>query len=210
MCWSFKVSLYTFIASLLSSFYLWARNKRSDRLFAVYIFVVGFMQGVEALAWYSIEHNNKKLNIIAGTLLEVSIWLQFIILYCYMYYSTKNKIYLYATIAFAVLLVQRYKSHRVTLNCNFNKALLTSNDVEKHCSLEWNWLSNRPFSYNIMLYIIGLMSPMLTLKDRRVKYMIMIPILNYIFSVYKYNNTKVWAGYWCLTTNIWIPIAIYL
>jgi hypothetical protein len=210
MCWSFKVSIYTFIASLIASSYLWIRNKKNDRLFGVYIFIVGLIQGIEALAWYSIEHKNKKLNIIAGTLLQVGIWLQFVILYCYMYYSTKNKLYLYAFIASILFLILRIKKNKVTLNCNFNKKLLTSNDIEKHCSLEWNWLSNKPLNNGTLLYIAGLLYPLLNIKDRRTKYMIMIPILNYIFSVYKFNNTKVWSGYWCLTSNIWIPIAIFL
>lgn len=49
MCWSFKVSLYTFIAATVASYYLWFRNRKNDRIFSVYIFAIGLMQGIEAL-----------------------------------------------------------------------------------------------------------------------------------------------------------------
>lgn len=209
MCWSFKVSFYTFIVSVIASSYLWLRNKKNDRLFSCYIFSIGLIQGIEALGWYSVNTRNDKLNKIAGRFLEIGIWLQFVMLYSYMYYSTKNILFLYLTTIFLfVMLKSTNKKHKITLNCNFDKTLLTTNNLERKCSIEWNWLGNNPVNINHILYLIGLFLPIIFIKDKRIKYLIIIPILTYIFAAYKYNKTNVWSGYWCLISNIWIPFLL--
>jgi len=111
-------------------------------------------------------------------------------------------------VIFLLLIIISNKNYKVTLNCNYNKDLLTTNELERKCAIEWNWLGDIPLSPGVIFYILGLLFPLLTVKDKRTKYIIMIPLLTYIFSIYKYNQTKVWAGYWCLTSNAWIPFAL--
>lgn len=204
MCWSFEVSITTFIAATAAAIYLFKRNRKNDRFYATYIFVVGLMQGVEALAWYSINNKDKKLNEISGRFSEIFIWSQVLLVYLYLYMSSKKLSYLAVLIVTLVLMSMRigksapYSIYR-NPNCN----------ARTECHLEWNWINPSVIDPLVGLYMLALFLPILLVKDRRRNWMLLVPIITLLFSYYKFNNTKVWSGYWCIATNLWIPIALF-
>lgn len=205
MCWSFEVSLFTFVAAILASAYLFRRNQKNDRLYAVYIFVVGLVQGAEALAWYAVNNDQKSLRSFSGMLTEAIIMLQIVFVYGYMYYKTRNSIYLVILAIYLGVLIRIVSTHKkydIEKTCNENA----------ECGLSWSWLEpNTGLSPGVLLlYFIPLGIPLFITQDRRRFLMVLIPILTYIFSVYKFGKTKLWGGYWCLTSNLWIPVALCL
>lgn len=205
MCWSFEVSLFTFVAAVLASAYLFRRNQKNDRLYAVYIFVVGLIQGAEALAWYGVNNDRKSLRSFSGMLTHAVIMLQIVLVYGYMYYKTRNAIYLAVLAAYLGILIRVVVANRkydIEKTCNENA----------ECGLSWSWLeSNNGLNpWTLWLYLLPFALPLIITPDRRRFLMVLIPILTYIFSVYKFGKTKLWGGYWCLTSNVWIPVALCL
>jgi hypothetical protein len=94
MCWSFDVSLGTLIFGTLCSIYLYTRNGPNDILYAIYIFVIGLMQGADAIAWYSIDNSIPSLNKFAAILSFILINIQIPIIYLYLYKTTGQNLYL--------------------------------------------------------------------------------------------------------------------
>jgi hypothetical protein len=203
MCWSFEVSALTFIASLTAFIYLCARNKKNDRFYAIYILVVGIMQGVEALAWYSINHQKETLNRWSAVLSHVAIWSQPLIVYAYLYGSTRKSVFLLGLCVLSAYMIKvfyevatRFESYKITVS-------------RVGCHLEWSWLPER-FIFGSFIYFLLLAYPMLALKDRRRPYMILMVILTLTYALYECAGTRAWAGYWCLTANLWIPVAVLM
>jgi hypothetical protein len=209
MCWSFDVSLGTFIFSTLCSTYLYIRNDSNDRLFAVYIFVVGLMQGADAIAWYSIDNSIPSLNKFAAILSRVLIGSQILMIYWYLYKSTDQSFYLNAVIVnilyffYVVYKVwNEYDSFKITVNPN----------CKNECHLKWSWLfkmSDIKYWTIFIAYFLFLGYPLWLLKDRRKYFMIVIPILTLLYSLYKFKETNIWGSYWCSTINLWAITAIF-
>jgi hypothetical protein len=203
MCWSFKVSLFTFLIAIFAASYLWFRNKTNDRFFSVYIFVVGLMQGVEALGWYSIDTDNKDMNKISGGLTEFVIYFQIISLHFYLYLISKNSIYLCISllaIGLWIYQVQQKKIYYVDVNCkNKNEA----------CHMTWSWLSNN-FGIIRLIYLILLTYPLFYfINDIRSKIILIFSFLTYLYSIYSYSQTNTWGSFWCWTVNLSFPFLLY-
>lgn len=200
MCWSFKVSLFTFLLAIFAASYLWVRNKPNDRFFSIYIFVVGLIQGVEALGWYSIDTNNTNMNYVAGFLTEFVIFFQIIFLHFYLYLTSQNNMYLcISLLAFGLWIyeIQKRKIYFVDVNCM------------QYCHMRWSWISNNHSIIRI-IYLIFLAYPLIYfIKDIRSKIVLTFGIITYLYSVYTYSQTNTWGSFWCWTVNLSIPFLLY-
>jgi hypothetical protein len=209
MCWSFDVSLGTFIFATLCSMYLYSRNDANDRLYAVYIFVIGLMQGSDALAWYSIDNSLPSLNKLAAILSRVLIGTQVLMIYWYLYISTGQSFYL--NTVFVNILYFFYIGYLVWNDYNSFKITVKSN-CKNECHLEWSWLfkmSDIEYWSIFILYLLFILYPLWILKDHRKYLMIGITLLTLMYSLYKYKETTVWGSYWCSMINLWAITAIF-
>jgi hypothetical protein len=209
MCWSFDVSFGTFIFATLCSMYLYSRNDPNDRLYAVYIFVIGLMQGSDALAWYSIDNSLPSLNKLSAILSRVLIGSQVLMIYWYLYISTGKSFYLYTV--FANILYFFYIGYLVWNDYNSFKITVKSN-CKNECHLEWSWLfkmSDIEYWSIFILYLLFILYPLWVLKDHRKYLMIGITLLTLLYSLYKFKETHVWGSYWCSMINLWAITAIF-
>ena len=209
MCWSFEVSLGTLIFATVGSIYLYGRNEPNDRLYAVYIFVIGLMQGVDALAWYSIDNAMLMLNKFSGILSRIFIAIQVPLIYWYLYKITGDKIYsnvLFAFVGYILyvgyLIWNEYDSFKITVNSN----------CKNECYLEWSWLykiTDVKYWIVFIMYSALLLYPLLLFNDKRKYLMMGIPVLTLLYSLYKFNKTNAWGSYWCSAINLWVFGAIF-
>ena len=209
MCWSFNVSLGTLIFATVCSLYLYNRNDQNDRLYAVYVFAIGLMQGVDALAWYSIDNSIPSLNKFAAILSKVFIGLQVPMIYWYLYKSTGKSIYLNVILANIVYLFyigylvwNEYDSFKITVNST----------CKNECHLEWSWLfkmSELKYWIIFIIYSLFILYPLWLLNDHRKYLFIMISILTLMYSLYKFSETHQWGSYWCSMINLWAIVAIF-
>ena len=72
MCWSFEVSLFTWIVGFVVGMYLLSRKKKNDIVMASLILTYSTMQLWEALMW--LDQKCGKLNRIATILAYIALW----------------------------------------------------------------------------------------------------------------------------------------
>lgn len=209
MCWSFDVSLGTFIFATVCSLYLYNRNEPNDRLYAIYIFSVGLMQGADALAWYSIDNSIPKLNKFAAILSRILIGLQLPMIYWYLYKSTGKSIYsnvFFINIVYILYILylvwNEYDSFKITINPR----------CTNECHLEWSWLfemSELKYWIIFSIYWLFMLYPFWLLKDNRKYLFIIISLLTLMYSLYKFSKTNKWGSYWCSMINLWAIVAMF-
>jgi hypothetical protein len=209
MCWSFDVSLGTLIFSTLCSLYLYTRNEPNDRLYAIYVFAIGLMQGADTIAWYSIDNSIPSLNKFSAILSRVLIGLQIPMIYWYLYKSTGNSIYSNVVLANIVylfyigyLIWNEYDSFKITVNPT----------CKNECHLEWSWLykmSDLKYLTIFIIYSFFIVYPLWLLKDRRKYLFILISLLTFMYSLYKFSDTHIWGSYWCSMVNLWAIVAVF-
>jgi hypothetical protein len=209
MCWSFDVSLGTLIFATVCSLYLYNRNDPNNRLYAVYVFAIGLMQGVDAIAWYSIDNSIPSLNKFSAILSRVLIGLQVPMIYWYLYKSTGKSIYLNVVLANIVYLFyigylvwNEYESFKITVNST----------CKNECHLEWSWLfkmSELKYWIIFIIYSFFIIYPLWLLNDHRKYLFIIISILTLMYSLYKFSETHQWGSYWCSMINLWAIVAIF-
>lgn len=205
MCWSFEASLGTLIFATACSAYLYVRNIQSDRLYAVYIFVTGLMQGIDAMAWYSIDNMMPMLNKIAAVLSRILISVQIPLIY----WSTGESKYSIVVYAFALYLLYvmyviwtYYDDFKITVD----------NKCKEGCHLNWSWIfpiNNMEYLGIFFVYCALLLYPLCMTKDRRKYMMIGIPLITLVYALYKYGETKMWGSYWCWIINLWSAYAVW-
>lgn len=209
MCWSFEVSLGTLIFATVGSIYLYRRNEQNDRLYALYIFTIGLMQGADALAWYSIDNAMPALNKISAILSAIFIILPTPAIYWYLHKMTGDKIYLNVFFAFAVYMLfvgcwiwYKYDSFKITLNPT----------CKDECHLEWSWLykmTDVKYWIVFITYSLLMAYPLWLFNDKRQYLMIGIPVVTLLYALYKFGNTNAWGSYWCSIINLWVLGAIF-
>jgi hypothetical protein len=209
MCWSFDVSLGTFIFATVCSLYLYNRNEPNDRLYAIYIFSVGLMQGADAIAWYSIDNSIPSLNKFAAILSFILINIQIPIIYLYLYKTTGQNLYLNVVIAYMGYIL--YTLYQIWIQYDSIKITVKPN-CKNECHLDWSWLVPiRNFIHWIILflYLFLLVYPIILIRDRRKYFMIVMPVLTLMYSLYKFRETNIWGSYWCSMINLWAIVAMF-
>jgi hypothetical protein len=209
MCWSFDVSLGTLIFGTLCSIYLYTRNGPNDILYAIYIFVIGLMQGADAIAWYSIDNSIPSLNKFAAILSFILINIQIPIIYLYLYKTTGQNLYLNVVIAYMGYIL--YTLYQIWIQYDSIKITVKPN-CKNECHLDWSWLVPiRNFIHWIILflYLFLLVYPIILIRDRRKYFMIVMPVLTLMYSLYKFKETKIWGSYWCSMINLWAIVAVF-
>ena len=167
------------------------------------------MQGADAIAWYSIDNSIPSLNKFAAILSRVLIGSQILMIYWYLYKSTNQSFYLNAVIVnilyffYVVYKVwNEYDSFKITVKPN----------CKNECHLKWSWLfkmSDIKYWTIFIAYFLFLGYPLWLLKDRRKYFMIVIPVLTLMYSLYKFKETKIWGSYWCSMINLWAIVAVF-
>lgn len=205
MCWSFDVSLGTFLFASLCSFYLYSRNRPNDRLYALYIFVIGLMQGADALAWYSIENAIPSLNKFAAVLSRIFIALPVLVIYLYLHKSITS-------LVFGIMMYFVYTVYQIWNQYDSINISVKPN-CKNECHLEWSWLTPNkyvPFFLYLFVYLTLLLYPLYIVKDRRTILMIAIPVLTLLYSLYRFSETNAWGSHWCSSINLWSLVAIFM
>jgi hypothetical protein len=209
MCWSFEVSLGTLIFATVGSIYLYGRNEPNDRLYALYIFTIGLMQGTDALGWYSIDNSIPTLNKFSAVLSRIFIALPIPAIYWYLYKTTGEKIYSNVVFAFLVYILfvgykiwNEYDSFNISLNPT----------CKNECHLEWSWLykmTDVKYWIVFIIYSLLMVYPLLLFNDKRQYFMIGIPVLTLLYALYKFSDTQAWGSYWCAAINMWVLGAVF-
>ena len=165
MCWSFDVSLGTFIFGTLCSIYLYTRNGPNDMLFAIYIFVIGLMQGADAIAWYSIDNSIPSLNKFADILSFILINIQIPAIYLYLYKTTGQNLYLNIVIAYMGYIL--YTLYQIWIQYDSIKITVKPN-CKNECHLDWSWLVPIRNVINwiiVLIYLFLLVYPIMLIRD---------------------------------------------
>uniref|UniRef100_A0A6C0I6Q8 Uncharacterized protein n=1 Tax=viral metagenome TaxID=1070528 RepID=A0A6C0I6Q8_9ZZZZ len=209
MCWSFDVSLGTFIFGTLCSIYLYTRNGPNDIFYAVYIFVIGLMQGADAIAWYSIDNSIPSLNKFAAILSFILINIQIPTIYLYLYKTTGQKLYLNVVIAYMGYIL--YTLYQIWVQYDSIKITVKPN-CKNECHLDWSWLvpiRNIIHWIIVFLYLFLLVYPIMLIRNQKKYLMIMISVLTFMYSLYKFRETNIWGSYWCSMINLWAIVAVF-
>jgi hypothetical protein len=209
MCWSFDVSLGTFIFGTLCSIYLYTRNGPNDIFYAIYIFVIGLMQGADAIAWYSIDNSIPSLNKFAAILSFILINIQIPTIYLYLYKTAGQNLYLNVVIAYIGYIL--YTLYQIWVQYDSIKITVKPN-CKNDCHLDWSWLVPiRSIIHWIIVfvYLFLLVYPITLIRDRRKYFMIMITVLTFMYSLYKFRETNIWGSYWCSMINLWAIVAVF-
>lgn len=209
MCWSFDVSLGTLIFGSICSLYLYNRNGPNDILYALYIFVIGLMQGADAVAWYSIDNSITSLNKFASILSFILINVQIPVIYLYLYKTTSQNIYLNVVIAYMGYIL--YTFYQIWVQYDSLKITIKPN-CKNECHLDWSWLVPIKSMIHwiiLFMYTFLLVYPLTLVHDRRRYIMILMPILTLIYSLYKFRETNIWGSYWCSTISLWAISAVF-
>jgi hypothetical protein len=209
MCWSFDVSLGTFIFGTLCSIYLYKRNGPNDIIYAIYIFVIGLMQGADAIAWYSIDNSIPSLNKFAAILSFILINIQIPTIYLYLYKTTGQNLYLNIVIAYMGYIL--YTLYQIWVQYDSIKITVKPN-CKNDCHLDWSWLVPIRSIIHwiiVLLYLFLLVYPIMLIRNWKKYFMITIPVLTFMYSLYKFRQTNIWGSYWCSMINLWAIVAVF-
>ena len=170
MCYSAPVSLNTFIFSLITSSYIFYRNKTNDRPLAVWLFITSLMQLFEFFMWTD-YNNSKGWNNISTKLSFIFLVSQPLVLsiglYLYGSYYKNNIINIIIIILSILLLI------RLIL---VTKYVITNQDTwvsqaGPNCHLIWYYSKNENYSklpwyckYEKILFLIPLMFFLLLIR----------------------------------------------
>ena len=73
MCWSFEVSLASWIIGTVVAIYFWIRNRKNDPILGALVFVYSNMQLAEALMW--LDRNCGAVNKTGTIIAYISLWM---------------------------------------------------------------------------------------------------------------------------------------
>lgn len=160
MCYSFEVSLLSWIGGVSISMYLFQRNKNYDRWNAAFIFTFISMQLIEAILWKTIEYRNKKLNSLITAIAILALYSQPMVNSLMGYKYTNQIVLFFIGLLYSLFIVIATYKITTTALSNYHT------DVGINGHLVWNSDNSKYFfagNYNAIriLYILGLFLPLL-------------------------------------------------
>ena len=207
MCFSLRVSLFSWFISLIACIYLFNRNKKYDRWVAMFVLVFSQIQILESLLWMSYNkstetfENPYKCQFIVF-IIFYALWFQPVINFFGAYLTTKNKICLYVT-GFYILLLSYLAVQTIQNTWSVSKG--------ENGHFVWHRYDDKkkekPFMGNSILgciYVLGLFLPVIFIQNRNLKLTLLtFGLTTMLYLRYKYPNE--WSSMWCAISVV-IPV----
>ena len=191
MCYNFETSISTFIFALISSIYLWNRNKTDDRWICIFGLTFSSMQLIEALLHKNLK--NRNLNTILSLVGFIVIFLEPLANNASgILYSNDKSFFINSTLIYLI-----YMLYIFTFKYPETKDLQTT----KEHNLQWNWL-NKLNNYDWIVYLFFLSIPCLFYKHEYKSMFCFFTGLAAFLYAYFYSGFRQTGSLWCLLVNI--------
>jgi hypothetical protein len=203
MCFDADSSILAWTISYAAAYYLFYRNRRYDRWNAAFIIVFSTIQILEAGVWST---KNQDINELLTKLILLALLLQPLAQTYFGYRYTSSNILFVGTIVFFVLLCwglwQVYSKPDGTFNTT----------VGQNGHLSWNNGTSKNFFGSgtvLALYLLGIMVPLLFMKDMAGLPLLAIGILTALYSGIV-SHPKEFGSYWCYTAVAYSLVALFV
>jgi hypothetical protein len=199
MCWSFQVSLLSFLIGTIVGTVLYQRSRPYDKTIALLIFFYSFMQLWEAMMWWGIDNNKPMLNLTSTRLAYITLWTHVLAiglgLYIESNYSDKLVLYIGGLlVAYGLFyLITRWKSFTESKPTSTSKGHLV-------------------WGFDPTFYMIVFITAILVvLFKTQLKYTWPALIFFLVSYTYSYiSNPEAIGSYWCWTAAVFsfIPLLV--
>jgi len=189
MCYTRQTSINAFIIGSLLSIYIMRKDNKDLKIIGGFLLFVSFMQLFDAIFW---EYPTGKINEITTKVACIFNHLQPIVLAILIikykgYLSDKlfTLLFAYTLITFAYTIA------------NWNLLNTTTVTANSGMSLDWKW---NHFDGSVLVYslfLITLLSLMLSLSSPYNRIIFMVTLIGFIFSYYKYQIQRSTGRFWC-------------
>ena len=203
MCFSKESSLITWIVAYCIGFVVLQKGTKDSTWKALFLLTFSLIQLLEAIAWYSIETDNKSLNSNITKIILLALWMQPIVnILCAINLGNTgsfNKIFKYYAIPLFLMLI--YALYRIFFT---NEQFETIVGPTGH--LVWKSEHGIPgklnsgnivFAIMPVLYFVGLTFPLYFMEKNAGPLIIMITTV--VWSLYNYYKTKEFSSMWCFS-----------
>jgi len=191
MCYNFETSISTFIFALVSSIYLWNRNKSDDRWISIFGMTFSSMQLVEALLHKNLSNRNiNRLLYIAG----------FTIIFLQplannlggVLYSNNKSFFIQTTILYLLFALYIFI---------FKFPNEDEQQTTQKYNLQWNWLRKiNYYDWGIFLFFLGI--PCLLYNDSKKSiFCFLIGAFAFLYA-YFYAGFRQTGSLWCILVNL--------
>lgn len=189
MCYTKQTSINAFLIGSLLSIYIMKKDNKDLKIIGGFLLFVTFMQLFDAIFW---EYPSGKINEITTKIACIFNHLQPIIL---AFLIIKYKGYL-SNNNFKLLFVYTLLVTAYTL-ANWNLLNTTKVTEDSGMSLNWKWNHFDGSMLVYSLFLITLLSLMLSLSSPYNKIIFGITLVGFIFSYYKYQIQRSTGRFWC-------------
>lgn len=192
MCWSFRVSITSWLISLVSGLFLLSRGKKNDKVFAVLILTYSSMQLWEALMW--LDQKCGKLNKTATILAYFALWSHVLAIGVGLYLEQK--------VVWPVILGMVFIVASLVL---MPKKFQCSKPGSGECHLKWG------FHESFYLYVFAAAMVLAMLYIRPIWKAVVVCALFIVSFVLSSMYAKRTVGsFWCFVAAIFSPIFIII
>ena len=193
MCKSFDVSMIVGIYSYAIAAYLYKRNIRFDRGFAIILFVFSTIQWLEAALWYDIR--NLYTNSIITKLIPIVLGLEFMAsLYAVSLYTSISLLeWCIYSVCFVSVVIQSYKSMGDITTVDLNSGSLL-------------WGGTNIDILPRIVFLILLLAPLRYINFIHASKIIIPVIATFIYS---FQFSQTFGSNWCLTSNVIALLQLY-
>ena len=202
MCINKEVSLTTFISSWIVGFYIWTRNHKYDKWFALFLFTFSSIQFWEFLLWILKEKNMLGTNYdfaISKIIIPITLCLELLVPYLgKLWYENKYnfniipKLFKQLTSSFYPYILLIYLIFFIIVTARNNKPTT----VSPQGSLQWNGnFQTKKGSYiSAFIFAFFLAYPFVNAS-------IIIPIYLFVSVLFALAVSDSFGSYWCFIAN---------
>ena len=154
MCFNKETSLSVFCIGLLSSFYLFNRNKKYDRVNSILVFLISLIQLIEYFLWLYPDCDKK--NQIVSIFIMITLFIQPTLYFIYIY-STQSMSEISKIVGFACVCFTSVVFAWILYVIIPNKKDICSQVEDHSCRLTWGPLKYL-YQQHLILFILGCIS----------------------------------------------------
>ena len=194
MCYNFETSISTFIFALISSIYLWNRNKTDDRWFCMFGLTFSSMQLIEALLHRDLK--NRNLNTILSLAGFIIVFLEPLANNAGgIFYGNDKSFFIKSTLMYLIYMLYIY-----TFKYPETKDFQTTKEPNLD-NLQWNWL-NKLNTLDWIVYLFFISMPCLFYKNEyKSMFCFFTGLAAYLYACF-YAGFKQPGSLWCLLVNV--------
>lgn len=191
MCWSYEVSMASFVIGVSVGSYLLCRNRNYDKVLGNLILFYSFIQLWEAQMWTAVNTNNAFMNLKYTKLIYLTLWIQALAVGLGIYQITKDR-----TMLVIGLLLFLYGF------CTMPTFTLSAPNEGNH--LLWGFNSDY-YAYVVLAMMVGC----LKYTDLKFTWLAFV----FFFTPYLYlrmNKTATLSSLWCWFAAMFSFVAVWI